>query len=177
MFWLSCWRPFLFTSIFPTHVVIFHMVSPWLWFFPNPNWQVVKRILEAMNLQDYKQRHLTLSPKTKDLLKPPQTPKVVPCTPNLKPPKCPHSHEKPTKYPKCLLPPLTDAFMIEHILPKLPMDSSMMWCLCWVNNVWHKIVGESFEWHALNILKHHNVFYCHTIAPQELLKCSLKQPL
>jgi hypothetical protein len=67
--------------------------------------------------------------------------------------------------------------MIEHIFPKLPMDSSMMWCLYRINSVWHKVVGESFEWHALNIMKHHNVFYCHTIAPQELLKCSLKQCL
>jgi hypothetical protein len=55
--------------------------------------------------------------------------------------------------------------MIEHTFPKLPMDSSMMWRLCRVNNVWHKVVGETSEWHALNIMKHHNVFYYHTIAP------------
>ncbi len=68
-------------------------------------------------------------PKTKDLSSPSQTLKIVPYTPNPKPSKQPHSHEKPKKYPKHLLPPLTDAFMIEHIFPKLPLDPSMMWQL------------------------------------------------
>jgi hypothetical protein len=75
------------------------------------------------------------------------------------------------------LPPLTDAFMIEHILLKLPLDMSMMWWLRQVNHVWHKFVDESLEWHALNIVKHHNVFYHHTIATQGLPRCFLKQHL
>jgi hypothetical protein len=61
---------------------------------------------------------------------------------------------------------LTDAFVIEHILPNLPLDKSMMWRLRWVNHVWHKVVDESLEWHALNIVKYHNVFYLHTIVTQ-----------
>jgi hypothetical protein len=61
------------------------------------------------------------------------------------------------------LPPLKDAFVIEHILPKLSLDPSMMWHLCWVNHVWHRVVGESLDWHALNIVKYHNVFYYHII--------------
>jgi hypothetical protein len=61
------------------------------------------------------------------------------------------------------LPPLTDAFVIEHIFSKSPLDPSIMWHRCWVNHVWHRVVGESLDWHALNIVKYHNVFYCHTI--------------
>jgi hypothetical protein len=75
------------------------------------------------------------------------------------------------------LPPLTNVFVIEHILPKLPLDPSMMRRLCWCNHVWHKVVGESLEWHALNIVKHHNVFYCHTIATQGFPRCFLKKRL
>ncbi len=70
-----------------------------------------------------------------------------------------------------------DAIVIEHILPKLPLDPSMMWRLHQVNQMWHKVVGESFEWHALNIVKHHNVFYHHIIATQGLPRCSSKQGL
>jgi hypothetical protein len=87
----------------------------------------------------------------------------MPCTLNSKPSKCPHSHENLRKYRKHLLPLLTNAFVIEHILPKLPLDPFMMWHLHQVNCVWHRVVGESFEWHALNIMKYHNVFYYHTI--------------
>jgi hypothetical protein len=71
-------------------------------------------------------KHLIFFPKNENLFSLPQTPKIVPCTPNPKPSKCPHSHENPKEYPKHLLLPLTDAFVIEHILPKLPLDPSMM---------------------------------------------------
>ncbi len=108
-------------------------------------------------------KHLIFFPKIENLFSLPQTPKIVPCTPNLKPSKCPHSHENPKEYPKHLLPPLTDAFVIEHIFSKSPLDPSIMWHRCWVNHVWHRVVGESLDWHALNIVKYHNVFYCHTI--------------
>jgi hypothetical protein len=43
--------------------------------------------------------------------------------------------------------------------------------------VWHKVVGESLEWHALNIVKYHNVFYRHVIATQGLPRHYLKQRL
>jgi hypothetical protein len=52
--------------------------------------------------------------------------------------------------------------MIEHLLPKLSIDPFMMWHLYHMNHVWHKC-WESFEWHTLNIVKHH-VFYRQTIA-------------
>jgi hypothetical protein len=52
-----------------------------------------------------------------------------------------------------------------------------MWWLHWCNHVWHKVVGESLEWLALNIVKHHNVFYCHIITTQGLPRCFLKQRL
>jgi len=65
-------------------------------------------------------KHLVFFPKIEDLFSPLQTLKVVPCTPNCKPSKCPHSHENLREYPKHLLLPLTYAFVIEHILPKLP---------------------------------------------------------
>jgi len=74
-------------------------------------------------------KDLVIFSKTKDLSSPSQTLKIVPYTSNLKPSKQPHSHEKPKEYPKHLLPPLTNAFMIEHIFPKLPLDPSMMWQL------------------------------------------------
>ncbi len=61
--------------------------------------------------------------------------------------------------------------------PKLPLDLSMMWWLCQVNQMWHKVVDESLKWHALNIVKHHNLFYHHTIATQGLPRCYLKQCL
>jgi hypothetical protein len=109
---------------------------------------------------------LSFFQKLKNLFSPPQSPKVVPCTPNSKPSKCPHSHENLKKYPKHLLHPLTNALVIEHILPKNNLDPFMMWHLHQVNYVWHRVVGESFEWHALNIIKYNNVFYCHTIATQ-----------
>jgi hypothetical protein len=64
------------------------------------------------------------------------------------------------EYPKHLLIPLTNAFGIEHILPKLPLDLSMMWRLHQVNCVWHKIMGESLESHALNIAW--NITMCST---------------
>jgi hypothetical protein len=67
--------------------------------------------------------------------------------------------------------------MIEHILPNLPLDPSMMWHLFQVNHVWHKVVGESFKWHALNIVKYHNVLYRHTIVTQGLPRHFLKQHL
>jgi hypothetical protein len=51
-------------------------------------------------------KHLVFVPKIEDLFSPPQTPEVVPCIPNFKPSKCPHSHENPKEYPKHLLPPL-----------------------------------------------------------------------
>jgi hypothetical protein len=76
-----------------------------------------------------KTKHLVFSPKIKNLFSPPQTPKVMSCTPNSKPSKCPHSHKNLKKYPKHLLLPLTDAFVIEHILQKLPLDPFMMWHL------------------------------------------------
>jgi len=101
----------------------------------------------------------------------------MPCTPNFKSSKCPHSHENPRNYPKHLLLPLIDGFVIEHIFPNLPLDPSMMWHLLQVNYVWHRVVDESLEWHALNIVKYHNVFYHHVIATQGLLKHYLKQHL
>jgi hypothetical protein len=67
-----------------------------------------------------KTKHLVFFPKIEDLFSPLQTPKVVPYTPNCKPSKCPHCHENPREYPKHLLLPLTYAFVIKHILPKLP---------------------------------------------------------
>jgi hypothetical protein len=75
-------------------------------------------------------KHLIFFPKIGNLFSLPQTPKIVPCIPNPKHSKCPHSHENPKEYPKHLLPPLMDAFLIEHIIPKLPLDPSMMWHLC-----------------------------------------------
>jgi hypothetical protein len=122
-------------------------------------------------------KHLVFFPKTEDLFSPPQSPKIVPYTPNSKPSKCPHSHENLRKYPKHLLSILMDAFVIEHTLPKLPLDPFMMWRLHQVNYVRHKVMGEPLEWHALNIMKYHNVFYYHTIATQGLLRCSFKQCL
>jgi hypothetical protein len=59
----------------------------------------------------------------------------------------------------------------------LPLDPSMMWHLHQVNCVWHRVVGASLEWHALNIVKYPNVFYHHTIATQGPPRCSLKQCL
>lgn len=70
----------------------------------------------------------------------------MPCTPKSKSSRCADSHEKPREYPKNqLLPPLMDAFVIEHVLPKLPLDLSMMWCFHQINREWHKVVGEPLE--------------------------------
>jgi hypothetical protein len=74
-------------------------------------------------------KDLVFFPKIKYLSPPSQTLKIVPYTPNPKPSKQCHSHEKPKEYPKHLFLPLTNAFMIEHIFPKLPLDPSMMWQL------------------------------------------------
>jgi len=74
-------------------------------------------------------KDLVFFPKTKDLSSPSQTLKIIPYTSNFKPSKQPHSHEKPKEYPKHLLPPLTNAFMIEYIFPKFPLDPSMKWQL------------------------------------------------
>jgi hypothetical protein len=57
-----------------------------------------------------------------------------------------------------------DAFVIEHVPPKLLLDPFMMWHLHRINHEWHKVMGEPLEWHALNIVKYHNLFYCHNIA-------------
>jgi hypothetical protein len=122
-------------------------------------------------------KHLIFSPKIEYLFSPPQTPKVVPCTVNSKPSKRPHSHENPREYPKHLLPLLTYAFVIENILPNLLSDPSMMWHLCRINHVWHKDVGESLKWDALNIVKYHNVLYRHIIVTQGLPRHFLKQHL
>jgi hypothetical protein len=67
-----------------------------------------------------------------------------------------------------------DAFVIEHVLPKLHLDLSMMWCFHQINREWHKVVSEPLEWHALNIVKYHNLFYRHTIATQGLSKVVLE---
>jgi hypothetical protein len=67
-----------------------------------------------------KTKDLIFFPKTKDLSSPSQTLKIVPYTPNSKPSKQPRSHEKPKEYPKHLLHPLMNAFMIEGIFSKLP---------------------------------------------------------
>jgi len=121
-----------------------------------------------------KTKHLILSPK----IEPPQIPKIVPYTPNLKSSRHAHSHEKPKENPKHqLLPPLMDAFVIEHVPPKLLLDPFMMWHLHRVNHEWHKVMGEPLEWHALNIVKYHNLFYCHNIGTQGLPRWSLKQCL
>jgi hypothetical protein len=80
----------------------------------------------------------------------------MPCTPNSKPSKQPHSHEKPKEFPKYLLAPLIDTFVIEHILPNLPLDPSMMWRLCQINHVWHKL--WVFLWMAC--LKHYEALQC-----------------
>jgi hypothetical protein len=50
-------------------------------------------------------KQLVFFPKIEDMFSPPQTPKVVLCTLNSKPLKCPHSHENPKKYSKHLLLP------------------------------------------------------------------------
>jgi hypothetical protein len=48
-------------------------------------------------------------------------PTSKPCTPKL-----PHSPKRPFEYLRHLLPLLPNAFVVEHILAKLPMDPSMM---------------------------------------------------
>jgi hypothetical protein len=58
-----------------------------------------------------------------------------------------------------LFSPLTDAIVIEHILTHLPMNPSMIWHLCQVNQGWYKVVGGIVEWQALEIVKYHNTFH------------------
>ncbi len=111
----------------------------------------------------------------KNLLLLPQNPKnFLPSTPNHCTPKHPYNHERNLPYPSPFLPPLTNAFFIEHIYFKLWIDASMMWHLHQVNWAWHKVVGEFVEWHALNLVKYHNTFYHYTIAAQKHPKQSLK---
>jgi hypothetical protein len=55
---------------------------------------------------------------------------------------------------------ITNAFMIEHILPKLPIDPFMMWHLYQINHVWCKVVNP-LNGIPLSIVKHY-VFYHHT---------------
>jgi hypothetical protein len=54
-----------------------------------------------------------------------------------------HSHKLVCKNLGSLLPPLTEAFIIEHILICLFVNPSMKWCLCWVNKVWYEVVGDT----------------------------------
>jgi hypothetical protein len=52
----------------------------------------LKELLKQTNFEHprLKTKHLVSFPKTEDLFSSPQTPKIVPCTPNPKPSKWPH---------------------------------------------------------------------------------------
>ncbi len=63
---------------------------------------------------------------------------------------------------------------IEHFFIWLPMDPSMLWCHCWINKAWFKVVGKTLAWKALEIVKFDNTSYRHTIAIQGLPRLSLK---
>jgi hypothetical protein len=71
----------------------------------------LKESLKQTNFEPprLKTKHLVLSPKIEDLFSSPQTLEILPCTPNPKPSKWPHNHEKPKEFPKHLFPPLMDA--------------------------------------------------------------------
>jgi hypothetical protein len=94
-------------------------------------------------------------------------------------PKCPHRHKLVCDNLGHLLPLLTNVFVIEHnLLTKLPMNLLMMQHLCWINWDWHDVVNNIMKCeHALEIMKYHNVFYCHTIATQRCSRCSFKESL
>ncbi len=147
---------FFLASISPTVVVILHMLQG-LWFFPNFNWWLAKRLLEAnwFWTSKTKKKHLVFFPKIEDLFSPLQTPNT-PYTPNCKPSKCPHCHENPREYPKHLLLPLTYAFVIKHILPKLP------WPICDVAPSSSKpCVALSCGWIPwMACLKHYEISQC-----------------
>jgi hypothetical protein len=115
-------KTFLFGNHFSYYYVIFHVLSQRLWFFQTLIGAWLKKSLKQTNFEPprLETKHLFLSSKIEDLFSPPQTPKIVHCTRNL----------KPKEYPEHLLPPFTYAFVIEHILPKLPLDPSMIWWLC-----------------------------------------------
>ncbi len=110
-----------------------------------------EKILEANCFWAFTIRNKTscLVSKNWKPFSPPQTFEIVPCTSNPKSSRHAHNRQKPIEYPKHqLLPPLMDAFEIEHVLPKLPLDPFMMWCLHWVNREWHKVMGEPLEQHC-----------------------------
>jgi hypothetical protein len=66
--------------------------------------------------------------------------------------------------------------MLEHIINCLLMDLFMMWYLCQINQGWHKVMGNTVLWYALEIVKYPYVSYHWTIVvAQGLLRCSFKQ--
>jgi hypothetical protein len=109
-----------------------HVTSKGCDFFQTLIGGWVKNSLKQIVLEpsQLKTKHLILYPKFENPFSPPQIPKIVPCTPNLKSSRHAHSHEKPKENPKHqLLPLLMDAFVIEHVPPKLLLDPFMMWHL------------------------------------------------
>jgi hypothetical protein len=59
-----------------------------------------------------------------------------------------------------------DVIVIEQISPHLHVNLSMLWHLCHVNKTWHKVVGDSMAWNALEIMKYDDHVNRQTISLQ-----------
>jgi len=77
------------------------------------------------------------------------------------------------KFQCCLLPLLTYALILSHIFTCFPMTLSKLWCFCWVNKSWFKVVSESVAWNALEIVQIDHRCYLNAIKKKKALRNSI----
>jgi hypothetical protein len=64
-----------------------------------------------------------------------------------------------TQFENFLLPPFSNAIVINHIIPCLPRTPSMLWCLCQMNKMLFTIVSKSLSWNTLEMVKLDYIYY------------------
>jgi hypothetical protein len=117
---MTPWQAFLLS------LVICYFLSPSLWDPPNPSFCWVTRSQIQFDLQPHRICQVPTNLKPIHVQRCVIEPKVE--VPSTLDPKS-YNPNFASKNPSGLLPLLTNAFVIEHILTQLLMDPSMVWCL------------------------------------------------
>ncbi len=85
-----------------------------------------------------------------------------------------HNLKLANQFKGCILPPLLNAIVINHILPCLPRTPLMLWHLLWMNKMWFRVINKNLPWNALKIVTLDHKCYFNYITKHGMKRQSLQ---